>query len=220
MGARVGPGGRRKPAAKPKPGLPAGGKAQRLEAARQARRKAAFRRGGLVAFLVVLVAGVVVAALANSAADRGEQRRLNDLLTAGECTVDTRTDSGSDHIPSPEYEVDPPAGGDHTPQAADPGVYEPEQLPPDGPLVHAMEHGYVILWYRPGVDEDRISQLEEVAERFGDATLVVPRPSLEVPAAATAWHRRLLCPGGFEERPFVEFVKAYRDKGPEKGFIP
>lgn len=219
MGARVGPGGRRKPAAKPKPGLPAGAKAQRLEAARQARRKAALRRRGLVALLVALVAGVVAAALANSAADRRARSGLNDLLTAGECTVDTRTDSGSDHVESPQYDVDPPAGGDHTPQAADAGVYEPGQAPADGPLVHAMEHGYVILWYRPGVDAETVNQLEEVSERFGDATLVVPRPSLEVPVAVTAWHRRLLCRGGFEERPFVEFVKAYRDKGPEKGFI-
>lgn len=212
-----GPGGRRKPAAKPP--RPAGAKAQRLEAARQGRRKTALRRRGLVALMVVLVAGVVVAALANSAADRREESRLNDLLTAGECTVDRRTDSGSDHVPSPEYEVDPPAGGDHTPQAADPGIYEPGQAPPDGPLVHAMEHGYVILWYRPGVDDETAVGVQGMAERFGDATLVVPRPSLEVPVAATAWHRRLLCPGGFEERPFVEFVKAYRDKGPEKGFI-
>jgi hypothetical protein len=169
--------------------------------------------------MVLLAAGVVVVSLASAAADRRDEQRLRSVLTAGSCTVDSRTDSGRDHIDNPSYKVDPPAGGDHTPQAASPGVYPPGQVPEDGLLVHAMEHGFVILWYRPGVDDQTVGALEEVAGRDPEATLVVPRESMDVPVAATAWHRRLLCPGGFEEKPLVEFIKAYRDEGPEKGFV-
>ncbi|MGH9034450.1 MAG: DUF3105 domain-containing protein, partial [Acidimicrobiia bacterium] len=60
---------------------------------------------------------------------------------------------------------------------------------------------------------------EALGEEFSDETLVVPRASLDMPVAATAWHRRLLCTS-FEEEPLKEFIRAYRDQGPEKGFIP
>lgn len=42
-----------------------------------------------------------------------------------------------------------------------------------------------------------------------------PRPSLEVPVAATAWHRRLLC-GEVEPKTLRRFIDAYVNKGPER----
>ncbi|MGH9009047.1 MAG: DUF3105 domain-containing protein [Acidimicrobiia bacterium] len=48
--------------------------------------------------------------------------------------------------------------------------------------------------------------------------LVVPRPSLPTALAATAWHRRLLCPDG-ADGPIGTFVTAFRNQGPEKGFV-
>jgi Protein of unknown function (DUF3105) len=57
--------------------------------------------------------------------------------------------------------------------------------------------------------------LRNVAGRFDDDVLVVPRASMPTPVAATAWHRRLLCPA-FEQSAFDLFVRTYRDKGPEK----
>jgi hypothetical protein len=168
--------------------------------------------------LVVLVAGVVVAAVANSRSGGEKSQRLEGVLTSGSCQVDTRSDSGSDHIPNATYKVDPPSGGDHEPVAAQPGIYKPGEVPSDGKLVHAMEHGYVILWYRPGVDQEVVDKLEALGDEYGNATLVVPRPSLEGPVAATAWHHRLLC-RDYEERPLRAFIEAYTDKGPEKGFV-
>ena len=50
--------------------------------------------------------------------------------------------------------------------------------------------------------------------------LAVSRPSLPTPLAATAWHGRLLCPRDIGVRgPIDKFVRAFRDKGPEKGFV-
>ncbi len=43
----------------------------------------------------------------------------------------------------------------------------------------------------------------------------MPRPSLPSAVAATAWHRRLLCPS-FEREPIELFIRSFRDKGPEK----
>ena len=53
--------------------------------------------------------------------------------------------------------------------------------------------------------------------------LVVPRPSLPTALAATAWRRRLACPEGADplraDGPIGNFVTAFRNQGPEKGFV-
>jgi hypothetical protein len=182
------------------------------------RRKEAVRRNAVIGVVAVLFVALLGVCLTERTKDKEAQDELVAQLTSGDCRYDTRTDSGSDHVPNPPpYKVDPPAGGDHTPQAAAPGVYREGELPPDGPLVHAQEHGYVVIWYRPG-DAEIMSRAEALGEEFSEETLVVPRASLDVPVAATAWHRRLLC-SAFEEKALREFIRGYRDKGPEKGFI-
>ena len=239
MASRGGGSRRKPPASKPKSGgsrpagpakaAPAAGgkdgprtetRTQRVEAARQARRRReARRKQAMIAAAVVVGLGIVAFIVSGNAADRAERNRLNEILTAGDCEVDQRADAGSEHIPDPTYEVDdPPAGGDHTPEAASEGVYDPGEAPPDGPLVHALEHGFVILWYQPTISAEDRERLEDIAAKDSNATLVVPRETLDVPVAASAWHQRLRC-NGVEERPLTEFIKAYRDKGPEKGFI-
>ena len=198
-------------------------KAQRVEAARQARRrKEALRRKAIVAGVAVVVVALVAFLVNDRIADRRAAQRLDTILTAGDCEVDERTDTGGEanHIPNPTYEVNPLAGGAHTADAASEGVYDPGEAPADGPLVHAMEHGFIVIWYQPQIPAAELERLEDIAEddRYSNATLLVPRASLPVPVAATAWHERLLC-NGVEEKPITEFIKAFRDKGPEKGFI-
>lgn len=242
MAGKAGGGKRKPPASKakpkaPRPPVPAapgrtadGGdaprtetKAQRVEAARQARRRKEKLRSRLYAGGAIVVVLAIIGVVVNSRlADRRAESRLNALLTAGECKVDERTDTGgeSQHIPNPAYEVNPPAGGAHTPQAASEGVYDPGEAPADGPLVHALEHGFIVIWYQPSISAEDLERLEDIAEDedYSNATLLVPREAMDVPVAATAWHERLLCQG-VEERPLTEFIKAHRDKGPETGFI-
>ncbi|HEX2040985.1 MAG TPA: DUF3105 domain-containing protein [Acidimicrobiales bacterium] len=152
----------------------------------------------------------------------------DDGRTSAVCTADTEMDVYStegagvvhaDH-PSyrgplgnpPRYTVDPPSGGDHLSPSAPAGVYEGAEVPPDGVLVHSLEHGYVILWYRSAEGGEAARQVRDEHARD---VLVVERPSLSVPVAATAWGHRLLC-----EEPDVaalsEFVEERRNKAPEK----
>jgi hypothetical protein len=168
--------------------------------------------------LVVLVAAVAIAALVSSRSGDDKSQKLQGVLTAGSCQTDTRSDGGADHVGNPTYKVNPPAGGDHEPVAAQPGIYDAGQLPSDGKLVHAEEHGFVILWYRPDAGADVVDKLKTLGDEYGNATLVAPRPSMSVPVAATAWHQRLLCQD-YEEKPLRAFIEAYTDKGPEKGFV-
>lgn len=187
-----------------------------MEAARRARR----RKSLMVRLAVAGIAGaLVVGVAARVLSNRSEANEIRSKLTAASCKYDTRADptdpAPANHVPEPTYRVDPPAGGNHTPQAAKATTYREGEVPPDGQLVHAQEHGYVVLWHRPDLSQKDRDALQEVARRYERDVLVVPRPSLTTPVAATAWGRRLLC-GNVEPDSLALFTRTYRNQGPEK----
>lgn len=117
--------------------------------------------------------------------------------------------------PTPTYRVNPPSGGDHLSQAAPPGVYAGLNVIPDGVLVHTLEHGYVILWYRPDLPVDQITTLRDVRDKYARDALVVEREDMPVPVAATAWKQRLLCQE-VDAEVLGDFIEKARNKAPEK----
>lgn len=165
-----------------------------------------------VALAVVAVSWVVIA-------NRRAARQTVAQLEAGGCTFDRSTDTdrgqGRNHLAaSPTYRVDPPAGGDHLAAVAPPGEYG-SRAPADGQVVHALEHGDVVLWHRPDAGEATLAALHAITDRYRDDVLVVARPGLVSEVAATAWHRRLQCPA-VEDRALALFVRSFRDQGPER----
>ena len=188
---------------------------ERLDAARRARRrKALLVRWGVVAGIAVLVGGIVLAVLADRRADKTEQ----DRLTTGSCDYDTKADrlTANFHVAPSSYDVDPPAGGDHDPTPAAPGIYggEGPPAPPDARLVHSLEHGIVVLWHRPDLPEAELQTVRDVFDEHSGDVIVVPRASLDGKVAATSWGRRLLC-GEVERNSLSEFVELYRNDSPE-----
>jgi hypothetical protein len=100
---------------------------------------------------------------------------------------------GNTHIPEgsavPEYNSNPPTSGPHYGNIAQWGSYDYEV--PDPLLIHNMEDGGVILWYRMGDAEHnnaRISELEE-ASRGYRRVIIAPRENLDTTYALTAWTR-------------------------------
>jgi len=189
---------------------------ERLAAAEAARRKRRLRNKAMLA-AGVAAAIFVVGFVVNS--DRKARDKQAAQFETGSCRFDRTSDGddgpGRNHVPNPVYKVDPPAGGNHTPQAAPAGDYTAATAPPIGQIVHAMEHGYVVLWYRPDLDPPSLAALREVAGRHAKDVLVVPRTSLATPVAATAWHARVLC--ATPEPATVErFVTTFVNQGPEK----
>lgn len=193
-------------------------RAERLAAAEAARRRKRARNRALIAGGLLAVIALLAITITNSR--RSNQRIVSALESGGNCNYDSRTDSdagtGNNHVNgNVAYEVNPPSGGNHNPSASPPGIFTADNTPPDAQIVHSLEHGYVTIWYRPDVDAATLDDLRALTNRYPRDVLLVPRPSLEQPVAATAWHRRLLC-----DRPDVEalerFVKEYRNKGPEK----
>ena len=179
----------------------------------------------LGALVLVGLVGIVGLNLARGARSGDAPPALSGPLRASlerdGCTVDSRSDPGRNHVPQATYSVDPPAGGDHDPVPSAAGFYDTTDVPTDGHLVHSLEHGYVIVWYRPAaVPAATVAGLRDLA-RVRDWVLVAPRPAMGTALAATAWHRRLLCPDGADgpDGPIAKFVTAFRDQGPEKGFL-
>lgn len=89
-----------------------------------------------------------------------------------------------------------------------------EEPPADGSVVHALEHGSVVLWHRSGDDSAR-QRLGALADRYPDDVLVVPREDLPASAVATAWHKPLLC-GDPSDPALGTFIAEFRGDGPEK----
>ncbi|MGH9113852.1 MAG: DUF3105 domain-containing protein [Acidimicrobiales bacterium] len=185
--------------------------AERFAAQRRARHRRALRNRIIVWGVVVFAAGGLVFNWVN---DRRQSQRLISSLEAGSCDFDRDTDSGRDHVPAPSYQVDPPSGGDHLAAPAPAGTYSADNVPADGNLVHALEHGFVILWQGPELTDVELDAMDDVASQHQRDVLVVPRPSLPTPVAATAWHKRLLC-STVEPDALRSFVDEFRNDGPE-----
>jgi hypothetical protein len=194
-------------------------RAERLAAAERARRRRALRNRAMVAGVVLLIIGAVVAVVLSN---RKSSEETITRLEAGSCQFDRESDRddgpGRNHVPNPAYSVNPPAGGNHDPQAAAAGNYTGQATPPDGQIVHAMEHGFVVFWYKPDLPEDAQARLRDVFARHAGDILLVPRPSLPTPVAATSWERRLLCQD-VDVAALDLFANEFRDQGPEKGFL-
>ena len=176
------------------------------------------RLGAVVLIGLLGIVGVsLLAGRRGSGGERPVSGALRTSLERDGCTLDTRSDPGRAHVPQATYHLDPPAGGDHDPVPSPAGFYDTTDVPTDGHLVHSLEHGFVIVWYQPAATSAAtLDGLRDLARRHR-WVLVAPRPSMPTALAATAWHRRLLCPGD-TTGPIGNFVTAFRNQGPEKGF--
>lgn len=181
----------------------------------KAQRQERMRRTGVIAAVVVVGVAVLAAVFV---LDRRGDAQLRAELTAGSCEVDTQTDptgpAGQNHVTAPAYAVNPPAGGDHLASAARAGVYQGSSTPEDGLLVHSLEHGYVVVWHRPGLPEGQREQLEQFQQQHEEDVIVAERSDLPVPVAATAWGQRLLCQE-VEAAPLARFFDEHVGNGPE-----
>ncbi|MDO8633000.1 MAG: DUF3105 domain-containing protein [bacterium] len=115
------------------------------------------------------------------------------------------------------YQSNPPTSGNHWPVPLEDGVYKTEK--PDEALVHSMEHGRVWISYKPSLAADIVKTLEELGN--GQALIVTPRSTNETDIALAGWTRLdtfNLENGILDEKRIQDFIRRYKNKGPE--FIP
>lgn len=68
-----------------------------------------------------------------------------------------------------EYAQYPPDSGSHYPSPAPftKHFYAAADRPDVGALVHNLEHGYTIVWYRSSMPEDQVTALRNISRTFG-----------------------------------------------------
>ena len=122
-----------------------------------------------------------------------------DDLTAVHVADGTAVDYEAD------YDMNPPAGGNHWQAWLNCGVYtEPQQ---NENAVHALEHGAVWITYDPDeVTEDDITAMRE---NLPDTYMVIsPYPGLQAPVVASAWGNQVELDGVDDAR-LTDFVDKF-----------
>ena len=80
--------------------------------------------------------------------------------------------------------------------------------------VHSLEHGTVVIWYQPTVDDATVSGLKDIVNRFDHHVILSPNAEMTDPVVATAWLRLKAYDGADPE--IEEFIAVFRERGPDK----
>jgi hypothetical protein len=197
----------------PGQGRPAPQRRHRLSAAERAALKRRKRTRLLVVTLVsVLVVGSVVGFVL--------QRNASHDSALRSLKVQTLADQGRTHL-SPggkfaKYNSTPPTSGPHDPNPAPCGVST--NPIPNEVQVHDLEHGVIMVQYRPGLDRAQVRSLEALGRSYTSHVLVAPYPGLNTPVAVTGW-TKLMTLDRADTGKIRTFVDLYRQHGPE-GAVP
>jgi hypothetical protein len=112
------------------------------------------------------------------------------------------------------YNSNPPSGGWHYGLTAKKRFYD--EPVDDGYIIHNLEHGDIWITYHPRVPQSVKDELKKFAF---SKVLISPRPANETDIALVAWERVdafNLETELFPEERINDFIKRYRNKGPEK----
>jgi hypothetical protein len=219
---------------------------EREERERQAQDAKARKRlvGYGAAAALVLAAGAVLAILvlggggseseANAdllpgGGDVPEQAEfdLRKAASAAGCRLKAVRASGTaDHTQDPnehvKYDSNPPTSGRHFVVPVDDGAYT--DAPSDEQLVHNLEHGRVIIWFKPSLPAADRASLKALYEEDSYQMLLVPRSNMSYRVAASAWNgdpapsgvgRLLTCAN--VGPPLYDALRAFRDENRSQG---
>ena len=221
---------------------------------REAQAKAAQRRkqmvgygaGGLAVLVIVVVAVVLLAGGGGASGGGGDdpdtsvlpdggsvpERKIDELAPAAKaagCTLQSFKGKSREHTDNVDekikYDSNPPTEGKHFATPAEDGAYD--KAPDPKELVHTMEHGRVVIWFKTSLPEDQRADLKALFDEDSYQMVLTPDPTkMTYAVAATAWSRepvpngtgRLLsCPKMDDKA--MDAIQAFRDEyrgnGPE-----
>jgi hypothetical protein len=116
---------------------------------------------------------------------------LTKAAAAAGCELKDVKASGSfDHTTDPnervKYNSNPPTSGRHFAVPVDDGAYS--TAPTDEQVVHNLEHGRVIIWFKPTLPKDTRADLKALFDEDTYQMLLVPRTKMPYQVAASAWN--------------------------------
>jgi hypothetical protein len=204
-------------------------------AANRRRRMGYIVAGVLVTAVVVAVVAIAFASGGNSGGGSSStsgswpsgsipKQKITDLnaaVKAAGCVYRTPKDEGRGHTSSPNtrvtYKSQPPTSGKHWAVPAHDAAYTKDPYPYEG-LVHALEHGRVIYWFKPDAPASVRGALKKLYDEDNKLVVLAPNDrAMPYQVAASAWGRYVGCPTYNDKVPdaFRAFRDAYRLKGPE-----
>jgi uncharacterized protein DUF3105 len=140
--------------------------------------------------------------------------------TAAGCKLSNPPIEGRTHTTEPvKYKTNPPTSGNHDPQPASDGEYGKD--PGTMHLVHALEHGRIIIQWAPSLPKRRIAQLRGLFDEDPYHLILTPNATkMPYQVAITAWGHLAGCKRFKNEAfdVFRAFKTRYVDKAPE--FVP
>jgi len=213
-------------------------------AASRRRRLVGYAAGAAVVILALAVAGFVLMSgddggggsgdtAADVLPDGGEvpAQEITDLdeaVEAANCELESERATSRDHVTdlaeTVEYTSDPPTSGRHFEAAAEDGAYE--EAPDIKTLVHTLEHGRVIVWFKPDLPAEQRANLQALFDEDPYQMVLAPDETMPYQVAASAWNRdpapngtgRLLGCRRYSDELF-DALRAFRDEhrgsGPE-----
>jgi hypothetical protein len=173
--------------------------------AQQRKRMVGFGAAGVLVIAAVIVLVIVAAGGSGGGSDAAadqllpgggsvpKQKEFDLTAAAGAADCELRsfraksrqhTTSLSQRI---NYDSNPPTSGRHYQQPAPDGAYG--EAPQDEQLVHNLEHGRVIIWFKPSLPEEQRADLKALFDEDSYQMLLVPRPNMPYQVAASAWSR-------------------------------
>jgi len=217
------------------------------KAAQQRKRMVGYGVGGMLA---ILVAGVLIFVLAGGSDSGGasgpdgsssmfpdggsvpEQKEFDLQAAADAAGCELKSEKGTgvaDHTTSLDdkvkYRTNPPTDGRHYEIPDEDGAYS--EAPPDEALVHGLEHGRVIVWFKPSLAESVRGELKALFDEDSYQMFLVPRSNMPYQLAATAWNgdpepngtgRSLLCDRVNDAT--WDAVRTFRDEHRSRGPEP
>lgn len=203
------------------------------EAAAKAKRARLLQLVGGVVVACAIIAGVALAVSNSGGGDDGgadvDAGKLKAAAQASGCVYRSFPDEGQDHVTEQlteaDYKTNPPTSGAHNPEPAGDGNYVAGNEPEIQNWVHTLEHGRILLQYRPGVDKAVVTALEklfneDVKGSGGGYHSVVMRNNSKMPfqVAAVAWRHYMACREFTPQA--ITAMRTFReelvDKAPEK----
>lgn len=129
--------------------------------------------------------------------------------------IEREPSQGNQHVDGPvAYGTPFPMSGPHAATPAAPGFYEQELS--REPLVHLLEHGYIVIYYdEPGDDVRGVLRgWTDSYQGAWDGVVAVRHNGLGERIVLTAWERRLQL-DRLDTRAAL-FIDAFRGRGPER----
>jgi hypothetical protein len=211
-------------------------KRERLEREQAAQASAKRKRllqivGGAAVAAVVVVGVVLAAAGGGSGKNRPSEADVTSAAKAAGCVYKTFPNEGRGHVTqtltAADYKTNPPTSGNHNPTPAPDGLYPPGNEPAVENWVHTLEHGRVLLMYKPGAPQANVGALQKLYEepvldsgKSYHMVLMQNNTNMPFQTAAVVWQHYVGCKDASPASIVAmrKFRDRYVDKGPE--FIP